>query len=64
MGCIKCGEPTYQLESLDYISSYCEVCNKISVERWQQRQKWAAYHDEPCPEVELSQFPRRRKDAR
>ncbi len=57
--CIKCGASATQSSGYDHISSYCENCNEISVERWRQRQEWAAYHDEPCPEIELTQFPER-----
>ena len=58
MNCIKCGLPATQYFSHYYGSSYCEKCNEISVKRYKQRTKWAAYHDEPCPEIELAQFPK------
>lgn len=59
MNCIKCGAfvAITQHGGYDYASSYCENCNEISVERLRQRERWRAFHDEPCPEVELTQFP-------
>ena len=57
MNCLKCSILVTPSGDYDYIGLYCERCQEISVERWKQRQEWAAYHDEPCPEAELTKFP-------
>jgi len=52
MICTKCGNcatNSYQ---------YCERCEEIFVERSIKRTEWQTYHDEPCPEIELPQFPK------
>ena len=38
----------------DWESSQCRRCNDRDIERNQNREEWNAYHDEPCPEIELS----------
>lgn len=40
----------------------CNGCVEIAIERVQQRREWNAYHDEPCPEIEMTPYPKR-KDA-
>jgi len=60
MDCIKCGALVTPSGGYDYISSYCENCEEISVRRYKQREEWRAFHNESCPEVELTQFPKRR----
>jgi hypothetical protein len=35
----------------------CNDCADIQIARSQHRQEWDAYHDEPCPEVELIPLP-------
>jgi hypothetical protein len=34
----------------------CVFCEEIEIERSEARREWNAYHDEPCPEIELPQF--------
>lgn len=34
----------------------CEDCILIEIERSSQRANWEQFHEEPCPEVELTPF--------
>ena len=38
----------------------CNGCVEIAGERAMQRREWNAYHDEPCPEIELTPYPKRK----
>lgn len=31
----------------------CERCTQREINRSNNRREWGAYHDEPCPEIEL-----------
>lgn len=66
MACEHCGstynlvETTYRDEDgvkyTDWLD-LCRDCEEIAIERSIARRDWNGYHDEPCPEIELPQFP-------
>ncbi len=35
-------------------SSQCRRCNDQDIQRNENRREWDYFHDEPCPEIELS----------
>lgn len=52
--CIRCKVNPCEDFGDEYPSLQCNRCNDRDIERNQNRAEWNAYHDEPCPEIELS----------
>lgn len=58
--CRHCGRTDDLIPEDDgWPSDICNGCAEIGAERYRQRREWNDYHDEPCPEIELTPFPTR-----
>lgn len=65
-GCKYCGNETEWIDGDEeggYHADLCPYCEDIAIARSQKRAEWREYHPgEPCPEIELPQFPITREE--
>lgn len=54
--CTRCAMPLLDEDELHF--RMCERCLDVAAERSRERAEWGAFHDEPCPEVELTPWPK------
>ena len=45
------------IDHLELEYGYCDRCLAALEDRAQERREWDHYHDDPCPEIELTPLP-------
>jgi hypothetical protein len=57
--CKYCGDGV-GFENWEAGYDFCDWCADIEIEKSRRRAEWREYHDEPMPDVELSDLPQPR----
>lgn len=54
--CKRCGERIEPIYDDEFWTDVCDLCAEIMAERARQRADWGRFHDDPCPEIELTPY--------